>query len=301
MSKMKVLIAVPGPSVMGAVCQALLRTCVEMADVAEIDLVNYISANGWQNHNQAWCDALRRRDEEGFTHFAMLHADVDPSPGWLVGLLNILQNRPELSLVSAPVSIKDEKGLVSCGIGDTTDPWWPYRRLTNFENLRLPKVATEDDLFSMWKLPLSKADRCGKFLIHNNGCWAANLQNDAWDTEVDLGDGQGKGIPCFLFPMKIKKEVDEKTGKVTRKVICNPEDFNFSRMAYLTGVKTAIASQISTMHWQGHVYFRSHHVVRAGQPMGMWKFDHQVGSLSAHTDEERKVLKMEEGWYREVA
>jgi hypothetical protein len=50
--------------------------------------------------NQLWCEALNLRDEEGYTHFAMLHNDVVPELYW-VDILMDEMCRHDLDCISA--------------------------------------------------------------------------------------------------------------------------------------------------------------------------------------------------------
>lgn len=288
----QVWLGVPGPTVTGATMQAVVRTLQEAEEGDyRVKVTNYIGgANGWLNFNHAWCDGLNQCRYGGFDYFAMLHADVDPSPHWLGHAVAALRSNPSLGLVSFPVAIKDERGLVSCGVGDTASMWWPYRRLTSFELLELPRIATISDLFALWKLKRPG----GTYMIHNNGCLVIDAKLANWWLKVKNRNG-GDCMPCMNFPIEVRAE-EQPDGKVVAKPVCSPEDFEFSWMAHQAGIEGAILTQSPTMHWDGPRYFNSHKVFRPGQPFGMWKFDHDVGSDSAHTDEERRVLKAERRW-----
>lgn len=301
----KLLLALPGPSWYGTVVQALLRTMTEL----DFDTVpiSFIGAIG--NFNNAWAFGLNAAMKNEFTHFAMLHSDVEPASRWLNTLLDVLLRDPSLGLVSAPVAIKDEKGLLSCGLGDTTDPWWPWRRLTTLENSKLPKITREADLWHLWYG--NDADSrdfkrpSGTYLLHNNGCWVADLRKPEWHVEVDTGYG-GKAIPNFNFPVKVERKkvgVRKTPGKpdedlIEYKHVGEPEDFHFSRMAYLAGIQSAIVTNVETKHWQGNVYFSSHAINRPGERGGQWAFDHWAGNERALTRNEKATLALQEANWR---
>lgn len=73
------------------------------------------------NCNAIWVSALneRRRNPE-IKWFAMLHADVEPAPGWLDTLIDEAE-RHSADMVSAVVPLKEHSGLTSTVIG--TSDW----------------------------------------------------------------------------------------------------------------------------------------------------------------------------------
>lgn len=107
--------------------------------------------------NSLWAEALNLRGR-GLTHFAMIHADVSPEPGWLDVLLGELV-RLGADLVSAVVPIKDERGLTSTAVAGENP--WGSRRLTLTEVHRLPETFGPEDV--------------GGPLLVNSGLWVCDF------------------------------------------------------------------------------------------------------------------------------
>ncbi len=113
--------------------------------------------------------ALNLRDQEGATHFAMLHNDVVPlAPYWVDILMDELIAR-DLDMISAVVPIKNEKGLTSTG-SDNIDYPWGVRRLTTTEIMALPETFTINDIAHR------DQDAC---LLLNSGCTLMKI-NEPW-------------------------------------------------------------------------------------------------------------------------
>ena len=99
-----------------------------------------------RNSNGSWYDALNRRDQGEITHYAMIHADVCPEPGWLDKLWAIMQEQ-NVALVSAVIPFRDFSGLTSTGIDNMADKFCP-RRLTMKEVHRLPESFQYKDVLA---------------------------------------------------------------------------------------------------------------------------------------------------------
>lgn len=147
------------------------------------------------NFNQLWATALNARATDGATHFAMLHDDVVPEPGWLDTLLGELV-RLDADVVSCVIPFKDDSGLTSTGV-ETGDRWNP-RRLTMREVYQLPE--TFDD------------ENAGGRLLLNTGCWVARLDRK-WCERV-----------CFEQMDSIIRTADGTFAARTAS-----EDWNFTR------------------------------------------------------------------------
>lgn len=119
------------------------------------------------NFNRYWAEALNARDERGATHFAMIHADVCPEPGWLTLLLDALLDTGG-DLVSANIPLRDWRGLTSTAVYED-DPW-VRRRLTLHElELIRPTFCAAD---------------VGRRLLLNSGLWVCDLRRDWCDEFV---------------------------------------------------------------------------------------------------------------------
>lgn len=186
------------------------------------------SGTGWDDFNACWCDALNAYERGEVTHFAMLHADIAPQPGWLDVLLEELDRR-ELDLVSAVAPIKDYRGLTSSGIGDPADRWRPFRRFTVREVCAMPETFTAAEV--------GYAD---KYLLHNTGCWACDLRNPLFRQT----DAEGT-LRCFFdFPRRSYRDPDSGAFAIA----CESEDWYFSRQIAALGARTAITRKVRLAH-----------------------------------------------------
>lgn len=116
--------------------------------------------------NDIWHSSLqiKKKQRPDVTHFAMLHADVVPEPGWIDILVDEIE-RTGADMVSCVVPIKDSKGLTSTAIEDPDDQWDVLRRLTMHEVHRLPETFGIRDT----------GYDDGRALLVNTGCWIADL------------------------------------------------------------------------------------------------------------------------------
>lgn len=118
------------------------------------------------NFNRLWAECLNLRNQKPVTHFAMLHADIGPDPGWLDVLMDEM-DATGADIMSAISPIKDGRGLTSTGVLDPKDMRTPpkVRRLTLKEIHALP-VDTFD---------AESAGFPGYQFAINTGCWLARL------------------------------------------------------------------------------------------------------------------------------
>jgi len=176
--------------------------------------------------NILWCAALNRRKTDGVTHFAMLHADIDPAPWWLDTLLDEL-DRTGADLVSVVVPIKDERGLTSTALDlpaehDPEQGGWPAeRRLTMSEIMELPETFGPEDL------------GCppGFALLVNTGCFVCRLDRP-WCSEVH-------------FEIRNRIVVDD-DGMFWPQ--CEPEDWGLSRQIARLGGKVVATRKVAVGH-----------------------------------------------------
>ena len=192
---------------------------------------------GWDDMNQLWCHALNMAKHGTITHYAQLHSDITPAPGWIDLLIDELEARGA-DFISATVALKDEKGLTSCGIGDPANPWQPLRRFTVRELCKMPET-----------FDISETPHHDKYLLHNSGCFVADLRNPAWRT-VDTQDC----LVCdFGFPIRSRLQDD---GLLVSER--ESEDWHFPRGMAAIGVKTLATRRVATIHF-GQKGFRNDH------------------------------------------
>lgn len=171
------------------------------------------------NFNALWCRALNSRRREPWTHFAMLHADIAPPPGWLDTLLTEMA-RVEADVLSCCVAIKDDRRLTSTGV---IGPDGNIRRLTVKEIHRLPQTFSAADLPA---IGLSGP------LVVNTGLWVCDFSKP-WVEEV-----------CFNVGDAIRREAN---GDY-RPVIA-PEDWKFSDWCNRRGLKVCATTAVRPRHY----------------------------------------------------
>lgn len=199
--------------------------------------------SGVVDFNVLWTDAINCYEAGRVTHFAMLHGDIEPDAEqrWLDVLLDVMDEKGA-ELVSAHAPIKDGRGLTSSGICDPSNPWGAYRRFTQHEILHeLPDVF-DNRLAGYPDRPL----------LHNTGCWVADLRKPVF-REVNE-DGDLKTL--FRFPERIRRN---QAGQWEHQQ--ESEDWVLSRELWERGaVNTWITSRVrfthhGTMSWPNWVDF----------------------------------------------
>ena len=178
------------------------------------------------NFNMLWGTALARAVKGQATHFAMLHQDVEPEPGWLDTLVEIADLR-RADFVSVAVPIKGYSGVCSCGIGRRNNPWNAKRRFTVRELNRMPQTFHEADV-----------GYHGEMLLHNDGCILVDLRNERWFDTDDAGNLKF----LFQFVGRLRRDGDEIAYSF------EPEDWYFSRMLYEANINTCITRAVKLTH-----------------------------------------------------
>lgn len=167
--------------------------------------------------NSLWCAALNMR-EQGITHFAMLHDDIQPADGWIDTLLEEM-NRVDADIISVVVPLKENSGLTSTAID--TDPWRP-RRLTMREVAKMPETFS--------RLDLSPGMPEAIPLLINTGCWLCKF-TDEWVARA-----------CF----HVRDKIIRTNGHFEPRVAS--EDWEFSRFARKEGLKVYATTKVHLTH-----------------------------------------------------
>ncbi len=223
------LIGLPGPSCTFATCQALVLASREQ----KIDLEH--SGNSWDNFNTLLCEGLNRCEAGEITHFALLHADVNPQDGWIDILAGELARRGA-AFISAVCPIKDDRGLTSTAIGDPADDWNPLRRLTTTEILgELPETFDAAD-----------AGYQDYALLHNNGCCLLDLR----DRRFFTADAAGDLLCAWLFPKRVRRSGDGRWA-----VQGESEDWYLSRRMFELGIPSVATRKVRLEHMAGSIAF----------------------------------------------
>ena len=188
-----------------------------------------------QVFNRLWVQALGSVNQP-FTHFAMLHSDMNPDIGWLDDLYDTMQ-ATNATVVSAVAAIKDAKGVTSTAVGDPQDEW-DYRRLTLSELQKLPEAFDAEDIAraGFWPESYTK-DKC---LLVNTGCMLIDLRWPHWMDKA--ADGLTLKF-CFNQDYRVQQWP---TGKWCPEF--SPEDWQMSRYIYRNGGKVVATKKVGTFH-----------------------------------------------------
>lgn len=215
--------------------------------------------------NTLWVQTLgKQATEQDFTHFAMLHADLAPEPGWLDMLLDEM-DRIGADVLSVHSPIKDARGLTSTAV-DVHGP------LTNPRRFTLKEVVDE--------LPETfDAAGCGypgRPLLVNTGCLLVDLRKEwvrsvcfqvssrlVWNLRQTGTKLPGVEPPCWINE---RVYVIDRPDHVEYTVLIDPEDWDFSRQAHAAGAKVFATRKVKLKHLGAGIY--PNYTVQ-----GMWQHD----------------------------
>lgn len=169
--------------------------------------------------NLLFANCLNTREADRLTHFAMLHADVEPQPWWLDTLLAEMEVH-DADVVSAVVPLKADLGVTSTAVEEPGDPWTAHLRLTLRQAHALPPTFSAADL--------GYTD--GRALLVNTGCWVMRL--GPWAEEM-----------CFTVRDRMMRAAD---GTFAPQV--EPEDWAMSRWWASRGLKVMATTTVGVVH-----------------------------------------------------
>lgn len=220
----KVMLACPGGKFLRCTLDGISQASLGAHDV----FLGPGSTTGFDDMPMQWTSALNSAHMGNITHFAMLHSDVQPCPGWIDLLIDELEAR-DADMISTVLPIKDGCGVTSCGVGDIDDPWRAYRRFTMREIVEFPETFGIED-----------TPHPDRYLLHNTGCWVADLRKPIWR----LADDEGCLRIYLDFPVR---------GKINDKGIViherESEDWNFSRRMAACGARTFATRKVTAQHF----------------------------------------------------
>lgn len=171
--------------------------------------------------NQLLATALNKRDEEGATHFAMLHNDIVPCQGWVDVLLEEMYSH-NLDFVAAVVPIKNTYGLTSTATDNLGYPWG-VRRLSMKEIFALPETFTAADV--------KHRDPDAPLLL-NSGCTLLKL-TEPWVSGLYYKQTD-RIARCQLDGKWIAQSISE--------------DWDFSRQLFARGCRLGATRKVSLYH-----------------------------------------------------
>lgn len=218
--KPRVLIGVPhrdGWALYGCVTRAAVR--------ASKKYTHWVADRGNSvltlTFNELLAEALNKRDEEGCTHFAMLHNDIVPCEGWVDILMEEMYAH-DLDFISAVVPIKNPYGLTSTATDHLGYPWG-VRRLTMKEVFDLPETFVASDV--------KHRDPDAPLLL-NSGCTLMKI-NEPWVSGL-----------CYRQTDRIARTDTDNTW-IAQSI---SEDWDMSRQLFARGCRLGATRKVSLYH-----------------------------------------------------
>jgi hypothetical protein len=175
------------------------------------------------NFNMLFCEALNGR-ANGITHFAMLHDDCQPMPGWLDVLIEEM-DRVDADIMSTVLGIKDDRGLTTTGV--RYPGTWGTRRFVTRELMRLPETFC-----------IADTDEPDAILAIGTACWICRLPKDGWPDR----------FPGFQNEHKITWHAGEPAPQF------DSEDWLFSDWAASQGLRVYSTRKVVMFH-QGAKFY----------------------------------------------
>ncbi len=166
--------------------------------------------------NRLWCMALNSRQECGWTHFAMHHADISADPGWLDTLIEEME-RAEVDVCAATIPIKDGRGLTSTARYNLTEK--NVSRLSMTELAQLPPTFLSKHLDP-------------DILFINTGLWVCDFRRP-WVEQ----------FPGFHIMDNVRKDAD---GIWRARALS--EDWKFSYWCHEQGLRIAATRLVPVSH-----------------------------------------------------
>ena len=134
------------------------------------------------NCNALLVAALNSRRVLKIKWFAMLHADVEPEPFWLDTLIDIAESRGA-DMLAACVTLKDDRGLNSTGVGTSGSRRVEYRLTqSQLHHDSFPKTFNASECMNaLRELPGNlrvSIDIPDPMLFLNTGCFIVRIDTD---------------------------------------------------------------------------------------------------------------------------
>ena len=175
--------------------------------------------------NHLWCAALNARKTFKIDYFAMLHADIEPMPGWCDVAISELR-RVGADVISAVVPFKNGTGWTSTGLGEKH---WPRNAVSANERARkltMTEVYNLPETFSAAEVDPDKV------LLVNSGCWLCDF-TQPWVEKI-----------CFAIHSKNYLGSDGNWHSATR-----GEDWDASYQFFDLGLRVFATRKIQVVHY----------------------------------------------------
>lgn len=183
--------------------------------------------------NTLLCNAYNLREQHGFTHFCLMHADIEvTTDGWAVKMLDEMRHM-ELGALSAVVPIKQQDGATSTAL-DVTPEKDDVTILYMHDLFRMPETITGEDTKHLFG---------NEGLLINTGLMMLDMSK----------------IDPTRQSFHIMDQIIRVDGKYYPRGC--PEDWHISRMFRRDGIRYGATRKITVKHW-------GHHAYCSGKPYG---------------------------------
>ena len=175
--------------------------------------------------NALWAMALNYRDRGEATHFAMLHSDIEPQPGWLDALMTEMHKRPSAVVVSAVSCIKEQldNPRTSTAYSPKGQVWGATRYVRRDDRKKI--VEQFGETFG------PESCQWDEQLLINTGCMLIDIRHAFWD-----------GF-AWEQPAIVQKDKDG-----VWQTAFEPEDWRMSRFLADRGIDYAATWAVKTSH-----------------------------------------------------
>ncbi len=218
--------------------------------VSNLPLVPFCSSSSLLNHcfNNLWsCLHNLRKQGHAFTHWALLHDDILPEPGWIKTLIDEME-RTDADFIQALAPIKDDRGLTSTAMYG--DDIWDFQRLTMRECMAMPETVTA-------------AEIPGKNLLLNTGCCVLRMKGEWVDNPRK-------------FAFETLERIDERDGEYIASVVS--EDWLWTDKLRQAGAKLAFTRKVTLAHEGDHDF-------RNDSAWGRWDSDRAFEKRHEHENQ----------------
>lgn len=226
------------------------RLCSETCQIIEMESDTSFVPQGY---NILLHSALKIRDrygDNGPTHFAMIHADIAPQPGWVDILWHEMEEHGADAIAAVSPIKETEYSRTSTVIGNPNDPWKPIRSIQMTQRGQMPETFGIEHV----------GNPDTEFLQINTGCMLVDLRRPWWDIPTD-NDTEGDFFAFALHQrvLKVPKTPEQIAAETEpnkppplpydRVVQSRSEDWEMSRHIWRHGGKVVATWKVPLDHF----------------------------------------------------
>lgn len=165
-------------------------------------------------YNSTFQTAMKSRDYGQITHYAMIHADIEPVvprgygvPSWLdILYAEMLETGADVVSVVSPYKEPAYERTTTV-IGNPDDPWLPKRHILLSDRSRLPETFGIEDC----------GDPATEFLQVNTGLMLVDISKPYWDIPREGGDGESFAFELMQRIIRVPRDVQDIAAEVQKR------------------------------------------------------------------------------------